>query len=419
MRIVVIGAGVVGTTLAYELLKDGHEITVLERNDKPAEGTSYANAGLIAPGHSFTWASPKAPKVLLKSLYSGGQALRFKPSADPDLWIWMLKFLRECTASAAESNTLIKHALCMYSQSQLERLTEETGVGYHHIDKGILYLYRNPDSFAAGREHMKLLADDGQQVQNLTGEEAAAIDPALEASKHLIAGAVYCPTDGSGDARLFTRNLADYVTDKGVTFKFGTEVRKVVTDGGKASAVETEQGEFPADAVVFCTGVLGMDLLKKHGLRLPIYPVKGYSMTVPLDISSPAANRAPTVGGVDEDNLVAYARIGDRMRLTAVAEFSGYDRSFNDKDFDSMLASAQSLFPGVGDYAKAEKWAGLRPMTPTGIPYMDKTRTPGLYASVGHGHMGWTMAPGSARLMADLIAGTKPALPMENFALPN
>ncbi len=418
-KTVIVGAGVVGTALAYELLRDGHQVTVLEKNTKPAEGTSYANAGLIAPGHSFAWASPKAPKILLQSLFKGGQALRFKPSADPALWSWMLKFLGQCTAGRAERNTLAKHALCLYSQACLERVTEETGIPYHHIGKGLLYLYRKPESFAAGTAHMKLLQDDGQEMQFLSGAEAAGVDPALEPSKHLIAGAVYCPTDGSGDARLFTRNLAGHCARNGVSFRYGTTVDRVMVKDGTVAAVRTDQGEIEADTVIFCTGVLGMDLLKGHGLPLPVYPVKGYSMTVPLDAESPAANRAPTVGGVDEDHLVAYARIGDRMRLTAVAEFSGYDRRYSDRDFDSMLKSAGSLFPGVGDYGKAEKWAGLRPMTPTGLPFMAPTRTPGLYASVGHGHMGWTMACGSARLMADAIAGKPPALPMESFALPN
>src|SRR5260221_683331 len=271
-RTVIMGAGVIGVTNAYYLAKEGHQVTVIDRQPVAANETSFANAGLVAPGHAYTWASPRAPKILLKSLFRDDQALRLKLNADPRMWLWCLKFLRNCTAEHARINTTRKLGLCVYSQQALKDLVAETRIDYDGRQGGLLYLYRDDASFARGQV-------EGERFVLALGCQSAII------GRHL-------------------------------------------------------------------------------GLRLPIYPVKGYSATVPIG----GRNGAPSIGGVDENNLVAFARMGDRLRLTAVAEFAGYDTSHKPENFRTMLDAAKALFPQGGDYDRARFWAGLRPMTPEGTP---------------------------------------------------
>ncbi|EKE72955.1 D-amino acid dehydrogenase [Oceanibaculum indicum] len=406
MRIAVLGAGVIGVSTAYELMKDGHEVTVIDRLDEPASETSFANAGLFSPGHAYTWASPKAPKILLKSLFQEGQALRFKPSLDPNLWLWSLKFLQNCTAEKTRINTKRKVRLCMYSQEQLHRIAAETKIEYHGVTGGLLYLYRTPESFARGSANTRILSEEGLELRAITPDEAAKIDPALEPVKHKFAGAIYCPSDESGDARVFTQNLAKYCEAQGVKFVFGSEIQGFDTEGDKVTAVRTSTGRIEADGFVFSLGVFGPRLSKQLGVTLPIYPIKGYSVTMPIG----GRNNPPTVGGVDEDNLVAYARFGDRMRVTATAEFAGYNKSHQPSDYTHMLKAVQDIYPDGADYSQPFYWAGLRPMTPEGTPIFGAGRYRNMWFNTGHGHIGWTMAPGSARVTADLIAGKVPAL---------
>lgn len=406
MRVAVLGAGVVGVTTAYELARDGHEVTVIDRLSEVAAETSFANAGLVAPGHAYTWSSPKAPRILLKSLFDDTQALRFKPSLDPKLWSWSWKFLLNCTAAKARTNTKRKVRLCRYSQERLQGIVAETGVDYFGVDGGLLYLYRKPESFARGAANTRILAEEGLELRAISSDEAARIDPALEAVKHKFAGAVYCPSDGSGDARVFTQNLARYCTENlGVKFLFDTSITGFQTTGQRIASVITANGSIAADEFVLCLGVFAPSFARRLGVSLPVYPIKGYSVTLPID----GKNNAPSIGGVDEDNLVAYARFGDRMRVTATAEFAGFDKSHKPDDFRHMLAAIGDLFPNGADYEKPEYWAGLRPMTPEGTPIFGRGgRFSNMVFNVGHGHMGWTMSAGSARITADIVNRAKP-----------
>ncbi len=413
MQVVVLGSGVIGVTTAYYLAKAGHGVTVVDRQPLPANETSFANAGLVAPGHAYSWASPRAPRILLKSLVRDDQALRLKLRADPRMWAWCWRFLMNCTAETARVNTLRKLRLCAYSRAALDQLVAETGLAYDGINKGLLYLYRDPAAFARGRAAMAVLQEGGQAMEVLDPDGSVAVEPALAASRRAIAGAIYCPGDGSGDANLFTRNLAALCQGLGVTFRFETIIQGFDVEGDRVHAALTDRGAVTGDAFVLALGCWSAIVGRQIGLRLPIYPVKGYSATVP--VAGHAG--APMVGGVDETNLVAFARMGDRLRLTAVAEFAGYDTSHRPEDVRTMLAAARALFPDGGDYDRATFWAGLRPMTPEGTPIFGRGRQRNLFINSGHGHMGWTMACGSGRITADLIAGRAPEIDLTGMTL--
>ncbi len=413
MKILVLGSGVAGVTAAWRLLRDGHEVSVVDRQPAAAEEASFANAGLVAPGHSFAWASPKVPKILLTSLWRNDQAFRFRLTPDPRMWAWSLKFLRQCTAERARVNTLRKHALCLYSQRLFHNLVEETGVEYDGRTGGLLYMYRTAETMARGIANMRILADDGQEQEIVDPDRIAEIDPALSAARDKIAGGVYCPTDESGDARMFSVSLARMCQAKGAEFHFDTPVEAIVADGDRIERVVTGQGDMRADMYVLSLGCHSPHAVRSIGVNLPIYPVKGYSVTLPVG----PEKIAPDIGGVDEDNLVAYCRMGDRMRITATAEFAGYSTSHRPSDFVKMLSSAKDLFPNGGDYDRLEYWAGLRPMTPEGTPILGFGRHRNLCYNTGHGHMGWTMACGAAAIVADLIGDRTPELPLDGMTL--
>ena len=413
MHILVMGAGVVGVTAAWQLLEDGHEVTVIDRQSDAAAETSFANAGLVAPGHAFAWASPKAAKTLLKSLILKDQPLRFRLRTEPAFWRWSLQFVAQCTSERARRNTRIKHRLCRYSQQALQAVADATGIDYDGERRGILYLHRTQAALDRGVANMQILKEAGQELEVVDRERAVTLDPALAPSKDKIAGAIYGPTDESGDACKFTRALAALAAERGARFRYRTTIRALETSGDRIERVMTDQGEARADAYVLACGSDSPLLTRALGERLSVYPIKGYSLTLPVD----GANNPPTMGGIDEDNLCAYVRLGERVRATAIAEFAGYDTSHTPADFQSMLSALKDLFPSGADYARPQYWACLRPMTPEGTPVLGQGRYRNLWYNTGHGHMGWTMACGTARLCADLIAGRTPDLPLEGLTL--
>ena len=412
MRVLVMGGGVVGVTTAYQLQRDGHEVVLLERNADVALETSWGNAGMIAPGHSFVWSSPRAPWILLKSLFLKDQALRFRPSADPRLWTWSLRFLAECTAAKARNNTLRKHQIATYSQRVLQDTLAAERIEYDRIAQGILYFYRDRAALDAGVAHMQLLAEDGQEIRVLDRAQILALQPSLSGAAQKIAGGIYCPTDESGDCNKFTSGLAAICKSRGVEFHTDTTITAIETSGDTVSEVRTANGSFKADAYVMALGCESAALARTIGADLPIYPIKGYSLTIPVGNHK----APPTISTIDERNLVAISRFGDRIRVTATAEFAGYDKSHKPSDFAFMKSVTQELYPDGADYDRAQMWAGLRPMTPDNLPIIGRKRHRNLWYNTGHGHIGWTMSHGSARMAADLISGRTPAIPTAGLA---
>ena len=414
MKTLVLGGGVVGVTTAYFLAKAGHEVTLLEEKDALGLEASSGNAGIIAPGHSFAWASPRAPRMLWESLRGAETAIRIRPTTDIRLYTWGLRFLRECTADRARRNTLIKLRLCQYSQALMNELVRAEQIEYHAIAKGALYLYRDAAELEAGTKKMALLAEHGQKQEILDARGVAQLDPVFEPVQGKIAGAIRDVGDSSGDSRLFVENLARVCREKlGVVVKLGTRVSALRGDSDRIDAALTSAGEMRADNYVLALGVGAANVARTVGVGLPVYPAKGYSSTFPLK----PGGRAPVVPGVDEKWLVGWSRLGDRLRLTSTAEFAGYDWGWTPRDFNNILKLARDLFPDAADYDRGEYRACLRPMTPDGPPILGLGRHRNLFFNAGHGHMGWTMACGTARIVADLMTGRMPALDLEGLTV--
>jgi D-amino-acid dehydrogenase len=412
VKVLVLGGGIAGVTAAYFIARDGHEVTIVEAGGALGLDATSANAGIIAPGHSFAWASPRAPALLWRSLLGQETAIRWRLSPDPRLYAWGLRFLRECTAERARRNTLIKLRLCQYSQGVLNDLVQSEGIAYQAVARGALYVYRDPAELEAGIKKMALLAEHGQKQEVLDAGAVARLDPVFEPVKHKIAGAVRDLTDSSGDARLFTEALARIARERfGVSVELGTRVTALEVAGDRVQAALTTRGPLGADAYVFALGVGAARVARTIGVSLHVYPAKGYSSTFPIR----PGDRAPTIPGVDEQWLVGWSRLGDRLRLTSTAEFAGYDRSWTPRDFNNIMRFARDVFPEAADWERGEYRACLRPMTPDGPPVLGPGRHRNLFFNAGHGHMGWTMACGTARIVADLLAGRRPEIDLDGL----
>jgi len=411
MRIAVLGAGAIGVTTAHCLAADGHEVVLVDRRDKAAVETSFGNAGLISPSDAYAWASPDALKMALKSLVRSDLGIKYKLRLDPRLWLWSLKFLTQCTNAAAHRNTLRKVRLLNYSKDCLNQIAAETGVDYDGRRNGILFYFRSADALAAASRHMGLLSDHGVALEIVDRDRLLAIEPVLARQPEVVGG-IYSPDCQTGDSHLFCNRLAAWnATNRGVELRYGVRVDRLVEDGGRITHAITDQGDLRADAFVLAAGAESVFLAEGVGVKLPIYPVKGFSITAPFR----DPERGLSMGLVDEDRLVAMSRFGDRVRAASSAVFDGFDYEHRPSDFAPIMRSLQELFGDAVDYDAAIHWAGLRPMTPTSVPILGPSRRANLYLNVGHGHVGWSMCAGSARIVADLIAGRAPEISTEGY----
>ncbi|MER8829102.1 D-amino acid dehydrogenase [Mesorhizobium sp. M0938] len=407
MKVLVLGAGVVGTAAAYYLASDGHEVTVIERHPAAARGTSQSNAGLVSPGDATAWASPAALKTFLRGLYNHDLGIKVRLRFDPYFLAWSLRFLRQCTQARLRANSQVKLRLALYSRDCINAISADTGIHYDERKKGILYFFRSQQSFDSGTDNYRYLAEHGLPIEIVGRDRLVELEPGLAEAKDKIAGGVYSPIDQTGDSSQFTQNLAAYAAEKlGVQFLYGTSVEGLDIEGDRVRAVMTSVGPVAGDAMVISMGPESGLLGRRYGIDLPVYPVKGYTATIPLEDES----KGPTMGGADEDQLIAYSRLGNRLRLASTAEFAGFDRSHKPSDFAAMFRTGKELFPGAFDEKKAELWAGLRPMMPNSVPVIGRARYSNLYLDTGHGHVGWTMACGSGKFLADLVAGRKPEI---------
>lgn len=413
MKVLVLGAGVIGTACAHYLCKDGHEVVVVDRQPEPARETSFANAGGVCPGFAGPWAAPGMPRKVLHWLAQRDAPFRLRLRADSHQWRWLAAFLANCSAERFTRNKSCMQRLAHYSKACLVALRQETAIRYDHGTDGVLQIFRNDEEAEAGYRAARVLASFDVPHRLVDAGAAIAIEPALGSAAVAIAGGLHLLDDETGDCRLFTIRLTEMLRQKGVTFMFDTTVRHLVVDGGKLDKVVTSRGDMRPDACVVALASEAPFLLRPLGIDVPVYPVKGYALTVPIEHDA----AAPRSSVMDEHTKVMVTRLGSRMRAAGIAEVSGYDRSVDPARAEVVMRSARNLFPGAADYARAEYWAGLRPMTPDGPPYLGRTPIGGLFLNVGHGSNGWTQACGSGRIVADLVSGRQPEIDLSGTGL--
>lgn len=413
MRVIVLGGGVIGVTTAYYLARAGHAVTVLERAEAVALETSFANAGQISPGYSSPWAAPGVPRKALKWLFMEHAPLIVQPRMDAATIRWCLAILRNCTIKRYQVNKSRMVRLAEYSRDQLKALRADTGIAYDHRSQGTLQLFRTQKQVDGAHKDTEVLAADGVDFEVLDAAGCIVAEPGLANARDRIAGGLRLPNDETGDCYTFTTRLADLARQLGVDFRFGVSVAGLVTEGDRVRAVRTNQGEFDADIFVGALGSFTPAMVKPLGLDLPVYPVKGYSITVPII----HADRAPVSTVLDESYKVAVTRLGDRIRVGGMAEIAGFDTTLHDRRRRTLEHVVTDLYGDAGDIGSASFWTGLRPMTPDGTPVVGPTRYPNFYLNTGHGTLGWTMACGSARVLADQIGGQKPEIDTHDLGL--
>ena len=413
MRVIVLGSGVVGTASAWYLAEAGHEVVVLERQAGAGLETSFGNAGEISPGAAASWAAPGIPLQVLKWLFVRHRPLAIRPRPDPAMIGWSLRMLRNCTATRYERNKARMLPLAEYSRDRLRALRAALGIAYDQRARGILLLYRRPNELDGAAGEVALLHKFGVRFELFDREGCIRAEPALAPVRENIAGGLRLPDDETGDCFKFTQALAAAARQRGVGFRYGTTIERIALEGDRVSAIVTDGGTVSGDAYVVALGSYSPLLLKPIGVRLPIYPVKGYSLT--MAITDPAG--APESSVVDETYKVAITRLGDRIRVGGMAELAGYDLALRQAPRRTLEHVLRGLFPNAGDGAAASFWCGLRPMTPDGPPIVGPTRYRNLWLNTGHGTLGWTMACGSGQVIADLIAGGTPAIDLAGLTV--
>lgn len=406
MRVLVLGAGVIGVTTAYYLAKQGYEVVVIDRQLDVADETSLANAGQISPGHASPWAAPGIPLKAIKWLMQPHSPFSVKLTSDPFQYQWMLQMLRNCTAARYAVNKERMVRLAEYSRDCFDALRADTGIEYEGRQQGTTQLFRSQQQLDSVTQDIAVLERMGVAYELLSTSEIARVEPALAAVADTLVGALYLPNDQTGDCNLFTRNLADMARELGVEFRLGCTVQSICSSGDRITGVYIDDILETADQYVVALGSYSRALLKQLAIKIPVYPLKGYSLTLP--IIDPAMAPQSTI--VDETYKVAITRFDQRIRVAGMAQISGFDLSLNPKRRETLEYVTGLLYPQGGDFTQAEFWTGLRPATPDGTPIVGKTAYRNLFLNTGHGTLGWTMSCGSASYLTDIISKRTPQI---------
>jgi D-amino-acid dehydrogenase len=407
--VLVLGAGVVGTASAWFLRQRGHEVTVVERQASVAMETSFANGGQVAVSHVEPWANPQAPLQILKWLGKPDAPLLFRPRMDLAQWLWGAQFLVECLPWRTRRNMLQILAMSKYSVAMLRELRAATALRYDDLQSGILQLYTDHEGFEAAVETAELVRGYGIAREVKTPDECVALEPALARRRDWIVGGTYTATDESGDARKFTEGLAALAAERGVAMRYGVTIESIAVAEGKVCGVrvvnEANRKEvLAADAYVVCLASYTPPVLAPIGISVPVYPAKGYSATFGVLNAQAALKGSMT----DDAKKIVFTRMGDRLRVAGTAELSGYGLELNRVRCEALTRCAHGWFGDAIDVSHPEYWAGLRPATPSNVPLIGVTRYPNLYLNTGHGTLGWTMAAGSGKAIADIMSGREP-----------
>jgi D-amino-acid dehydrogenase len=414
MRVLVLGAGVIGVASAYYLAKAGHDVTVVDRQPGPGLETSFANAGEISPGYASPWAGPGIPLKAIKWLLMRDGPLVIRPLIDMRMWLWGLALLANCTARAYAVNKARMVRLAEYSRDRMIELRRETGIAYDGRQQGTLQLFRTQKQLDHTHSDIEVLLQYGVPYKLLDPQSCIAAEPGLATAGVKFTGGLRLPNDETGDCKLFTDALAVLCEGLQVKFRYGTRIESIITDAGQVTGVVTANGILKADAYVVALGSFSPLMLRPIGINVPIYPIKGYSLTVP--ITDPAVAPVSTV--MDETYKVATTRLGDRIRVGGTAEIAGYDLTLRPARRGPLERSLRDLFPLAGDVVRASYWCGLRPMTPDGTPVLGRSGPyANLFINTGHGTLGWTMAAGSGRVLADLVSGRQPEIETADLSL--
>ena len=401
MKILILGSGVIGTTSAYYLARAGHQVTVVDRQSGPAMETSFANAGEVSPGYSAPWAGPGVPLKAIKWMLMQHSPLVIWPMLDPAMWRWGLSMLRNCTEARYALNKGRMMRLAEYSRDCLRALRADTGIRYDERSLGTLQLFRTQQQLDGTGKDIEILKQYGVPYELLDRTGYIGVEPALAQVQEKFVGALRLPGDETGDCFKFTQNIAQLAQAHGARFRYGVKIAGISSDSARITGVATDQGELRADAYLVAMGSYSPLVLRPVGIRIPVYPVKGYSITVPID----DASCAPESTIMDETHKVAVTRLGDRIRVGGTAELAGYSMALREARRGTLNHVLTDLFPRAADVARGEFWTGLRPMTPDGTPVVGGTPYPNLYLATGHGTLGWTMAAGTGRVIADLMSG--------------
>ncbi|CAG9163436.1 D-amino acid dehydrogenase [Cupriavidus pampae] len=416
MRVLVLGSGVIGVTSAWYLARAGHEVTVIDREAAPALGTSFANAGQISPGYASPWAAPGVPLKAIKWMFQEHAPLSIKPDGTLFQLQWMWQMLRNCTEARYAVNKERMVRLAEYSRDCIRTLRAETGISYEGRQQGTLQLFRTAEQYDGAAKDIAVLQEAGVPYQLLTREQLAASEPALAAVSGKLAGGLRLPNDETGDCQLFTQRLAALAESIGVKFQYNRSIDGLLTEGDAITGALIEGKPMLADAVVVALGSWSTPFVRHvlPGLsNLPVYPLKGFSITVPMT----DASRSPVSTVLDETYKVAITRFDDRIRVGGMAQIVGYDRTLDPAKRRTLEHVVTDLFPGAGDVSRATFWTGLRPMTPDGTPVVGPAGIRGLWLNTGHGTLGWTMACGSGKLLSDLVSGTRPAIRADDLSV--
>ena len=411
MRVLVLGSGVIGISSAWYLARAGFEVTVVDRQAGPAGETSFANAGQISPGYASPWAAPGVPLKALKWLFSKHAPLAIRPGLDPNQYLWLAQMLRNCTQERYAINKARMVRLSEYSRDCLDELRAETGIGYEGRQLGTTQLFRTQAQLDGAAKDIAVLDEYGVPYELLDRDGIARVEPALASVSDKLVGALRLPNDQTGDCHLFTQRLAAMAAAAGVEFRYGQTIEALETEGGRIRAVRVDGKRETADRYVLALGSYSPKLLAPLGIRLPVYPLKGYSLTLPIV----DASMAPTSTILDETYKIAITRFDDRIRVGGMAEVAGFDLSLSPKRRATLEMVVGDLYPRGGDLSRASFWTGLRPATPDGTPVVGATQYSNLFLNTGHGTLGWTMACGSGRYLADLMASRMPQISGEGL----
>lgn len=404
MHVVVMGAGVIGTTAAWYLLQNGHQVTVVDRQPASAQETSFANGGQISACHATPWANAGTPKQIINWLGREEAPLLVRMRFDPQLFSWCLRFLRNCTDARAKINLEKALRVAIYSRECLRALRDTLDIEYDHSTRGILHICRNEQDMIAVENATTQMQEYGLNRRLVSAEECLAIEPALRESNAPIIGGSFTPDDESGDAQKFTDALAQHCIAKGASFHFNTHIKGLVHDQGKITCVQTDKGDIHANAFVVCLGSYSPLMLAPLGIKLPIYPCKGYS----ISMDTTGYSGAPKTALIDDSIKMVYSRLGTQLRVAGTAELDGYDLRMSRRRKKLIVDKALELFPNSGNLSSIRFWSGLRPVTPDSAPIISGTKYANLYLNTGHGTLGWTMSCGSAKAVADLISNKTP-----------